>query len=232
VAQGAATVSVTRAKPALPVVFGFSGDPVVAGVAPSLARPGDGATGMTFMALELNTKRVDFLRLALPDCRRIALISNARHAGEENEIAVCQRAVEPAGIALSVHRVQTAPDLRPALASAFDVGAQAVIVLPSGFMVQQSPVLAADCIARKVPLVSGWAAIARAGALLTYGPNLPAAYRRIAYYVVRILDGATPGSLPIEQPSAFELVVNARTAAALGMSLPPTLLAQADEVIE
>lgn len=231
-AQGAATLAVMRANPSVPVVYAYSGDPVVAGIAQSLARPGGNATGVTFMAIELNPKRIEMVRTVLPGCRKMALLSNARHAGEEKEIAACQGAVERLGVDLAVHRLQVAADLKPALAQALEGGAQAVVVLPSGLMVQQAPALVAGCLERKVPLISGWASIAKAGALLTYGPNQQDAYKRVAQYVVKILNGAAPGSLPIEQPSTFELVINMKTAAALGLTLPPTLLAQADEVIE
>lgn len=232
VAQGAATVTVVAARPSVPVVFGFSGDPVVAGIAQSLSRPGGNATGVSFMSIELNPKRIDFLRTAVPTCRRIALLSNPRHAGEENEIAACQSAVRPLGIELTVYRAAAPAEIRAALNQALDSGTQAVVMLPSSTMVHQSAVAAADCIARKVPLISGWAAMAHAGALLTYGPNLQEAYRRLALYVVRVLDGARPESLPIEQPTVLELVINQKTAAAIDLALPPALLAQADGIIE
>lgn len=232
VSQGAATVSVVGAKPIVPVVFGYSGDPIVAGIAQSMSRPGGNATGISFMSIELNPKRIDLLRTALPACRRIALLSNARHAGEEKEIAICQTAVQPLDIELTVYRAQNAGEVRPALTAALDGGAQAVVMLPSSTMVQLAAVVAADCIARKVPLISGWAGIARAGALFTYGPNLQEAYKRLALYVVRVLGGTPPAILPIEQPTVLELVINQKTAAALGLALPPTLLAQADEIIE
>ncbi len=232
VAQGAASVPVVRANPSVPVVFGYSGDPVVAGIVQSLSRPGGNATGMTFMAIELMPKRMDFVRTVLPACRKIALLSNARHAGEEAEIAACQSAVATHGIELSIHRLQSAADIAATLAGALDAGAQAVIALSSALMVQQTPVLAAGCRERRIALISGWADSARAGALMTYGPNLLEAYKRVAYYVVRILGGARPGSLPIEQPTRFELVVNLRTARAIGLEMPPVIIAQADEVIE
>ena len=232
VSQGAATVTVAAAKPSVPVVFGYSGDPVVAGIAQSMSRPGGNATGISFMSVELNPKRIDLLRTALPACRRIALMSNTRHAGEEKEIAACQSAVQPLGIELTAYRGQNAGEIRNALAQALDSGAQAIVMLPSSTMVQLAPSAAADCIARKVPLVSGWATMARAGALFTYGPNLQEAYKRLAVYVVRVLGGAAAATLPIEQPTVLELVINQKTAAALGLTLPPALLAQADEIIE
>lgn len=232
VSQGAATITVVGAKPIVPVVFGYSGDPIVAGIAQSMSRPGGNATGISFMSIELNPKRIDLLRTALPDCRRIALLSNARHAGEEKEIAICQTAVQPLDIELTVYRAQNPGEIRPALAQALDAGAQAVVMLPSSAMVQLAPAAAADCIARKVPLISGWAAIARAGALFTYGPNLQEAYKRLALYVVRVLGGSPPAILPIEQPTVLELVINQKTAATIGLALPATLVAQADEIIE
>jgi putative tryptophan/tyrosine transport system substrate-binding protein len=232
VAQGAATPSVVRAKPRVPVVFAYSGDPVVAGIAQSFARPGGDATGVSFMSQELNPKRIDLLRLALPECRRVALLSNARHAGEENDIAASQRAVERSAIELIVLRSQGSTDIPALVERALDAGSQALLALPSSTMVAQAPAIVAQCLARRVPVVSGWAAIARAGALLTYGPNLAEAYKRVGWYVVRVLGGAAPGNLPIEQPTTFELVVNRKTAGTLGLALPPSLLAQADEVIE
>ena len=232
VSQGAATVPVVTAQPAVPVVFGYSGDPVVAGIAQSMSRPGGNATGISFMSIELNPKRIDLVRTALPDCRRVALLSNARHPGEEKEIAACQVAVRSLGIELTVYRARSSAEIRTTLGQALDSGTQAVVMLPSSSMVQQAPVTVADCIARKVPLISGWAEIARAGALMTYGPNLQEAYRRLALYVIRVLEGAVPATLPIEQPTVLELAVNLKTASALGISLPPTLLVQAGEIIE
>jgi putative ABC transport system substrate-binding protein len=232
VAQGGATVPVVQANPSVPVVFGYSGDPVVAGIVPSLARPGGNATGMSFMSIELNLKRIDLLRTALPAARRIALLSNERHPGEENEIAACQRAVERIGMELTVWRSRQPDDMPVMVGRALDSGAQAMLMLPSSFMVRNAPMTCAMGLARKVPLVSGWAAIAQAGALLTYGPNLQAAYRRVGWYVVRVLGGAAPASLPVEQPSILELAINQRTAAVLNVTMPGSLLAQADEVIE
>jgi len=232
VAQGAATLAVVRAKPAVPVVFAYSGDPVVAGIAQSFARPGGDATGVSFMSLELNPKRIDFLRIAVPECRKVALLSNARHAGEENDIAASQRAVERAGMELTVWRSQSPGETPSVVTQALDAGAQALVVLPSSPMVQQARAIVNQCLPRKVPVVSGWASIARAGALLTYGPNLDETYKRVGWFVMRVLGGAPPGTLPIEQPTTFELVINRKTADRLGLALPPSLLAQADEVIE
>ena len=140
VAQGVAAVSVIAAKPSVPVVFGYSGDPVVAGIAQSMSRPGGNATGISFMSIELSPKRIDLVRTALPECRRVALLSNARHPGEEKEIAACQSAVQPLGIELTPYRAQNPAEIRAALTRALDSGAQAVVMLPSSTMVQRAPV--------------------------------------------------------------------------------------------
>ncbi len=232
VTQGGATPVTIRARPKVPVVFGYSGDPVAAGFAQSLARPGGNATGLTFLSIELMPKRIGLLRQALPDCRRIALISNARHPGEEREIAACRTVVEAADVKLTVHTFDGVAGFKTAIAAALGSGAQAVLGLPSALMMYNTPLLAAACIEQKVPLISGWSEMARSGALMTYGPNLARAYARIARYAVRILDGTSPDVLPIEQPTELELVINRKTAASIGLALPPSLLAQADELID
>jgi putative ABC transport system substrate-binding protein len=231
VTQNAATPSAVRAVRKLPIVFGYSGDPVMAGIAQSLARPGGNATGMTFLSVELMAKRIDFLRMAAPASRRLALLSNANHFGEEREIAACKGVVEPVGVELTVHRIKGVAEIVPAAERALQ-DCDALLMLPSAGMIGAAPAVAAQCLTRKVPLVSGWAEVAHAGGLLTYGPNLRAAYRRLATYVVRVLDGAAPSDLPIEQPTQLELVLNRRTATAIGVRLPDTLVAQAEEIIE
>jgi putative ABC transport system substrate-binding protein len=231
VTQGAATPPAVRAARKVPIVFGYSGDPVVGGLVQSLARPGGSATGMTFMSIELMAKRIDFLRMAVPASRRVALLSNANHPGEEREIAACKSVLERSGVELTVHRIKSAEEIAPAVDGALQ-DTQALLVLPSGTMVRAAPAMAAQCLVRKTPLVSGWASIAQAGGLMTYGPNFEAVYRRLGSYVVRVLDGTAPGDLPIEQPTSFELVLNRRTATAIGVRLPQTLVAQAEEIIE
>ena len=232
VAQASATPAVVQLKPKVPVVFGYSGDPVAAGIAQSLAQPGGNSTGMTFLSLELMPKRIDLLRTALPACRRIALLSNTRHPGEDREISACQVAVQPSNIQLNVYTLKDASELKRALSEAITGGAQAVVVLPSALMVSNAAMISTACIEQRTPLISGWGTIARSGALMTYGPNLDKAWGRVATFALRVLDGASPATLPIEQPTEFELVVNLKTAAALGITMPVSLLTQADEVIE
>jgi len=231
VSQGVATPTVVRTAKKVPVIFGFSADPIVAGVAQSMARPGGNATGMTFMSVELMAKRIDFLRMAVPASRKMALLSNANHFGEEREIAACKAIVEPAGVELLVHRIRATAEIAPAVERALQE-AQALLVLPSATMVRAAPAVAAQCLVQRTPMVSGWASIAHAGGLLTYGPNLQAAFRRLASFALRVLDGAQPSDLPIEQPTTLELVLNRRTATMIGVRFPDALMAQAEEVIE
>jgi putative ABC transport system substrate-binding protein len=232
VSQGGATPLVVRAQPTVPVVFAFSGDPVVAGVVESLARPGGNATGVSFMSIELNPKRIGLARELVPGCRAVALLSNRRHPGEEKEIAACQQTVQQLGIDMQVYRVEGQAEALAAAGEALDKGAQAVLALSSAGMLQHVAELAKACGARKVPLIGGWSMFARRGAVLSYGPRLADSFRRVAWYVARVSDGVAPGSLPVELPTTFELVVNKRAAAAMGLTVPATLLAQADEVIE
>jgi putative ABC transport system substrate-binding protein len=184
------------------------------------------------MALELNIKRIGFARDLVPNCRKVALLSNRRHPGEEREIAVCQEAVAQAGIELSVHRLLTASEATAAIGEALDKGAEAVLTLPSAGMLQHVPAFVAACAPRKVPLIGGWTVFAQRGAVLTYGPDLADCYRRVARYVARVLGGNAPSTLPVELPTVFELAVNKQAATGLGLTLPMTLLAQANEVIE
>ncbi|TMJ26611.1 MAG: hypothetical protein E6G95_13225 [Alphaproteobacteria bacterium] len=232
VSQGGATPLVVRAQPSVPVVFAFSGDPVVANVVESLARPGGNATGMTFMAIELNPKRIGLARELLPGCRKVALLSNRRHPGEEKEIAACQQAVQSLGIDMSASRVETQAEALAAASEALDKGAQAVLALSSAGMLQHIAELSVLCGRHKVPLIGGWSMFCRRGATLSYGPRLSDCFRRVAWYVARVSGGAAPSTLPVELPTAFELVVNKRAATGMGLGLPATLLAQADEVIE
>jgi putative ABC transport system substrate-binding protein len=231
VAQGTATLSAVRAVPGTPVVFAYSGDPVLAGVAQSLAQPGGNATGISFMSVELMAKRVDYLRQTTPAARRLALLSNARHPGEEREIEACLKAVEASGVEVAVHRVRSFDEVPRAVEEAVQT-AQALLVLSSAFMVNAAPGIAAQCMVRKVPMVSGWASMVRAGGLMSYGPNLEVGISHLAVYIDRILAGAAPATLPVEQPTIFELVLNKRTATAIDVRLPETLLAQAEQVIE
>ena len=232
VAQGPATRVMVRQPPIVPVVFGFSGDPVDAGVVASMARPGRNLTGMTFMALDLVAKRMEILKEALPRLRRVAIIANPEHPGEHRELAVSRTAAERLGLEVSYHPAKTATELPPALASSLEARAEALVVFPDAVTNARRGEIVAFSLKNGVPGISGWAQYADSGLLLSYGPNLRDSWYRIASHVDRVLKGANPAELPIETPRTVELVVNLTTARTLGIRIPQSVLARADRVVE
>lgn len=230
--QGAAVAPVIRARPPVPVVFVMSSDPVAAGLAESLSRPPPGVTGITFLSAELNGKRVELLRELRPGLGRLAVLSNPTHPGEALERAEVATAAARLGFVARFHQASNGAGLQAALAAIAAEGSDALTVFADGFALQNAATLAHFAMARRMPLVAGWRAFAEADALLAYGPRLEDSYRRLAHFVARILRGARPEDMPIEQPRIFELVLNQRTAAAIGLDVPMALLARADLVLE
>jgi putative ABC transport system substrate-binding protein len=232
VAQGAAAGVAQRLNLPVPVVFVTSGDPITAGFADSLTRPRGNFTGMTFMAVEMNGKRLELLREMLPEVRRIAVIAYPDHPGEHLERAAIEDAGRRLGFAISYFHTRNPDELTRALETMAADVPQAVCVLSDGFAVQNRERIIGFGMEMKVPVVSGWQVFAQSGALFIYGPRLLDTYRRLAAYVDSILKGIKPSDLPIERPSRFEFVVNLRAAKALGLTVPESVLVQADEVIE
>ncbi len=231
VSQGPA-LQVARALPAgIPVVFGTSGDPVEMGIAASLARPGGNLTGVTFLSYALVGKRVELLHEVAPFAKRLAVLSNPEHGGDAKELAATREAAAALGFQTTHHPVTNAAQVEGALAAIAASRAEAVVVHPDALMVEQREAFGRFSLERRVPVISGWAALADGGSLMTYGPNLQDCYRRLAYFADRILRGAKPADLPIELPGTVELVVNLKTAKALGIALPPAVLLRADRVI-
>jgi putative ABC transport system substrate-binding protein len=232
IALGAATTDTIRIVRGIPIIFGFSGDPVAAGWATSLATPNEGLTGVTFLSVDLNAKRIELLKQAFPSMRRLAVLANPLHPGEDLEIAECKRAAAQFGLSLSYYPARDVEELGAALQKLDAERADAVIALPDVLMLVHRRQIIEFAAERGMPVISGWARFAESGGLLTYGPNLGESFGRLAYYAHRVMNGANPSSLPIEQPSRFELVVNMKTANRLGIELPQWLLARADQVIE
>jgi putative ABC transport system substrate-binding protein len=232
VSQGLALATVRKLPGATPVVFGISGDPVEAGVAKSIARPGGQFTGVSFLAYTLVGKRVELLHQVVPSVRRLAVLSNSEHRGDAKELAATREAAAGFGMQVTHFPATNAAEVAAALGGIARAKADGLVVHPDGLMVQQRGTIARAALEQRIPMVSGWATLAEAGGLLTYGPVLAESYRRLSYFVDRILKGANPAELPIEMPSIFELVVNVRTARALGIALPQAFLVRADRVIE
>ena len=232
VAQGAIVPLLRRAIDSTPVVFGYSGDPVEAGLVNSFSRPGGNFTGATFMSYELNAKRVELLREAFPHVKRLAILSNPLHPGERGELKESEKGAERLGIELSYAQMRSVAEIEPALERIREAGAEGMIVLPDGLVMLHRRKIIEFAALQRIPVISGWSEFARSGGTMTYGPILNAVFQRLAIYVDKILKGANPGELAVEQPTKFELVINLKAAKALGLEVPPMLLARADEVIE
>lgn len=230
-ANGGSTNAAVRSAGGVPVVYGYSGDPIAGGLADSLARPGRNATGVTLMFVETNAKRIQLLRELAPSIRRLALISSPNHPGEPGEVEVCRRTVASLGVEMIYMPVYNAADLEKALAQAGAAKADSVVALPDPVTIPNRERLAAWALERRVPLASGWSMFADSGALMTYGPSVSWCYHRVGYYAARVLRGAKPADLSIEQPSRYELVLNMKTAKTLGVKIPQSLLTLSDRMV-
>ncbi len=232
VAAGLAAFAAKAASASMPIVFGFSGDPVEAGLVDSLARPGHNMTGLTFLAPELVGKRLALLKEAAPTISQVAVIAFASHPGEQSEWRAWEDAAGALGVSLHLFELNNAADLDHALAAVANGNIDAIHAFPDGVTEASRVRIAEFALTRHLPSVFGWKEYAEAGGLMSYGPNLDESWRRVASFVDKILRGARPADLPIEQPTRFELIVNLKTARALGLIMSPTLLAGADKVIE
>ncbi|MFZ1058025.1 MAG: ABC transporter substrate-binding protein [Candidatus Rokuibacteriota bacterium] len=232
VAQGPAVFGAQAVAGSIPIVFGFSGDPVEAKLVASLARPGGNLTGVTFLALELVGKRLELVKETLPGLTRVAILANPQHPGEQAELKASQAAASRLGLTVQYLPVRTASDFDAAFDAMTRERAEAIIAFPDASVMRQAKAIAAFAAKRRIPAVSGWADFVVAGNLISYGPNLEEAFRYIPTYVDKILRGARPAVLPVEQPTKFELAVNLGAARALGLSLPPSILLRADRIIE
>lgn len=231
VAQGAALRPVSRLSPPVRTVFLQSGDPVIAGFADSFARPGRNATGISLLAVDLIRKRMETLKEILPKVRRVAFLANPEHPGENRELTASRAAADELRVQVSYHQARTPAELTAACATLAAEKPDAAVLFSDALMVGQRRVLADFFLKHRIPSAAGWAVFADAGHLVCYGPNVRAAWRRVAYFVDRVLKGGDPSQMPIELPSVVEMVVNRRTAAAMGLVVPTTLLVRADRVI-
>ena len=232
VAQGAAVSKIAKLPHPVPIVYIFSGDPVSAGFADSLSRPRGNMTGVTLMAAELNSKRLEILRDIVPSLRRVAIIANPEHDGVNLERANSEESGQRLGIDIHYYPTPSPQALDAAFAAIKADPAQAISVFSDGFAVQNRKAIFDFANAQRLPVIAAWSIFARSGAICSYGPLQSEQYRRLATYVDRIAKGAKPSELPIQQPTKFETVVNMKVAKSLGLSIPPALLASADELIE
>jgi putative ABC transport system substrate-binding protein len=217
-------------KGRIPIVGGVSDSPMRAGIAMSLARPGTNFTGITFLTDEMAAKRMEFLKDVAPNTKRVAVIFNPQHF--DDEVTFARRGAESLGIELTTHPINSAVDLDAALLAASAGGADSLFIISSRLTGVVAAKIGQHGQERGLPVIASWREFAASGALLSYGPSRIFEAKRLAGYVQKILNGAKPADLPIEQPVKFELVINLKTAKALGLNVPLPLLDRADEVIE
>jgi putative ABC transport system substrate-binding protein len=215
-----------------PVLFAISGDPVALGIAQGMRRPGRNFTGTTFLSLEVAQKRVQLLGEMMPELRTLAVLSQSNHPGEASEHEATTAAAGALGLQIAYAPFPSFRELDDALARVAASRAGAMLVFPDGVTMVNRAKIAGFAREHRLPTMFGWREYCDAGGLASYGANQKATYNRLSAYADRILRGESPAEMPVEQPTAFELVVNLGTARALGIELPPTLLARADEVIE
>jgi putative tryptophan/tyrosine transport system substrate-binding protein len=240
VAQEFTVLAFRSVKTTKPVVFGFSGDPLDVQLVQSWARPGGNFTGMSYLAIELVGKRIELIKEWLPQTRRIAVLARPQHPGEQLERKASEDAAAKLGIELSYFPytsrsflpARDLSDLETAFRTIADDRCDALVVFPDSAMYEICDHVARLALQAKLPSVSGWSSFANKGLLMTYGPNVRALYRSLAGYVDRILRGTTPADLPFQAPTSLYLAINLKTAKALGLEVPPMLLARADEVVE
>jgi putative ABC transport system substrate-binding protein len=217
-------------KGSVPIVGGVSDSPMRAGIAASLARPGKNFTGITFLTDEMAGKRIELLKEVSPDARRVAVIFNPLHF--DDEVTFARRGAESLGLELSTHPINSVGDLDAALHGVSVSGADSLLVISSRLTGIVAGKIARHGQERRLPVIASWREFADSGALLSYGPSRIFEAKRLAGYVQKVLNGEKPADLPIEQPVKFELVINVKTAKAVGLTIPPSLLGRADEVIE
>jgi putative ABC transport system substrate-binding protein len=229
---GAAPVAHRVNARRIPIIFAYSGDPVAAGMVDSFARPGGNTTGLSFLSLELVGKRLEVLREIAPTLRRVAILANPQHPGEKAELNASLEAAGTLGIQTVYLQWPPGESAEPVFERIRRERVQGLVVFPDNAMVLRAAQIADFAQREKLLAVSGWALFAHAGFVASYGPNLKEAYRRLAGFADRLLKGAPASTLPVELPSRFELVVNLKTAKALGVPIPQSLVLRADETIE
>ncbi len=229
---GPATYPVMRAGATMPIVFGFSGDPIEGKLVKTLAHPGGNMTGMTFLSHELVGKRMELLKEVLPSLKRASVLARPQHPGEQAELRTTQSAAKTLGLAINYEPVNSDAELDKALAATLKSNSEAIVAFPDAGMMRYGEQIAAFSLKHRIPAISGWAQFANSGNLMSYGPNLRDVFRRLATYVDKIHKGARPADLPVELPTSVEMVVNMKTAKALGLKIPNSILLRADKVIE
>jgi putative ABC transport system substrate-binding protein len=222
-------LAASRATSTIPIVFNIASDPVKLGLAKSFAHPGGNATGIALMTATLTLKRLELIRELLPQSSAVGFLVNPDNQDLLQEIEDVARST---GRSLEVALARNLDDLEPAFTKLVGAQVGAVLVSNDAFFLSQRVQLVALAKRHSLPASYEWREFPAVGGLMSYGPSLPGTFQKVGTYAARILKGAQPSDLPIEQPTEFNLVINSATARSLGINIPPTLLARADEVIE
>jgi putative ABC transport system substrate-binding protein len=225
------TLAAKRATSTIPIVFTTLGDPLGSGIVASLARPGGNLTGLSSQAPDAAGKRLELLREAIPDLRRLAILADFSNPYSALDLSQSQEAARTLMLDVSVFDIRRPEDIDPAFA-ALRGRAQALYVIPVPLIFANRTRINSLALAARLPTMHFARESVTAGGLMSYGPNWAAMWRRSADLVDKILRGTKPADIPVEQPTEFNLVINLKTAEALGLTIPPTLLARAEEVIE
>jgi putative ABC transport system substrate-binding protein len=231
VTDGPGALAAQHATATIPIVFLLGSDPVADGLVASLAQPGGNVTGLSTMGEELAAKRLELLTAVVPSLSRLGILWNPGRPAYARQITEIHAVSARVGIHVDVLEVRSPPEFEHACRTMVDKGVEAVTVLDDGMFYNERTRIVALAAQSQMPAMYSHRGYVEAGGLLSYGPNLPALFRRAATYVDKILKGAKPGELPVEQPTQFALVINLKTAQALGLTILPTLLFQATDVI-
>jgi putative ABC transport system substrate-binding protein len=231
VTSGTPVPTVKQATAVIPIVFAISIDPVGGGLIASLARPGGNVTGLSVQQADIAGKRLELLREVVPRLRRLAIIVDVGFAQGVLEMGEVKATARTLGLEVTPLEIRRAEDIAPAF-EALKAQADAVYVVVNALVSANRTRIITLALGARLPTIFNTRDFVQAGALMSYGPNYPDMFRRAADLVDKILRGAKPADIPVEQPTKFEFVVNLTTAKALGLEIPPTLLTRADEVIE
>jgi putative ABC transport system substrate-binding protein len=231
VTGGGAVVAAKQAIATIPIVFALANDPVGIGLVASLSRPGGNVTGLSQQATDLAGKRLEVLREFVPEVRRLAILGNVGYPAVVLELGEVQEAARKLSLDTAISEIRRAEDIAPAIEALRD-RAEALYVVADPLTGSNRVHINTLSVDARLPTIHGFREYVETGGLLSYGPSIADLFRRSAEFVDRILRGAKPADIPVEQPTKFDLVINLKTAKALGLEIPPTLLARADEVIE
>ena len=231
VSFGAAVPALQRATSTIPIVFAIAVDPVGAGLVASLARPGGNVTGLSFEGSDIAGKRLELFHEVIPNLRRLAIIANVGNPQAILELDEVLAAARSLGLEVAPLGIRQAEDIAPAFET-LRARADALYTVIDTFVNANRTRIITFAVGERMPTIFGNRDYVQAGGLMSYGPSFPALFRRAAEYVDKILRGAKPGDIPVEQPTKFELVINLSTAKALGLTIPEAFLLRADELIE